>query len=86
MHASIALFPDSTAPFVLAFLRFLVGATTAMAIPGLAATLAQALPKHRRTHAMSTCYGVPPAVHVQRPGLDGSLLLHTAIAFEFNCP
>jgi MFS transporter, ACS family, glucarate transporter len=60
LHASIALFPSNMTAFALAFLRFLVGATTAVAIPALAATIAQALPRHRRTHAMSTCYGVCP--------------------------
>ena len=55
------MFPADVAPYALAFLRFLVGVTTAMAIPGLAAALAQALPKENRTHAMSTCYGVAPA-------------------------
>lgn len=60
MHASISMFPGDMVPFVLAFLRFLVGAASALAVPGLAATLAQALPKHKRTRAMSTCYGVCP--------------------------
>lgn len=62
LHASIAMFPSHMAPYALGFLRFLVGCTSAVAIPGLAATIAQALPRYKRTHAMSTCYGVPPLV------------------------
>lgn len=57
LHAPLALAPAGVAPMALATLRMLVGLTTAVAVPGLAATLAQALPTDRRSKAMSTCYG-----------------------------
>jgi hypothetical protein len=57
LHASLALTPLHLAPVTLGVLRFLVGLTTAVAIPGLAATIAQLLPEERRSHVMSTCYG-----------------------------
>lgn len=60
LHAPLALAPAAVAPMALATLRMLVGLTTAAAVPALAATLAQALPKEQRSSAMSTCYGAVP--------------------------
>eukprot|EP00892_Ulva_mutabilis_P007995 jgi/Ulvmu1/5568/UM023_0105.1 len=58
LHAPLTMAPAAIAPMALATLRLLVGLTTAVAVPGLAATLAQALPEDQRSKAMSTCYGM----------------------------
>ena len=63
MHAPLTLAPAAIAPMALATLRLLIGLTTAVAVPGLAATLAQALPEDQRSKAMSTCYGTSPHAH-----------------------
>lgn len=60
LHAPLAIAPTTIAPMALASLRMLVGLTTAVAVPALAATLAQALPIDQRSKAMSICYGAVP--------------------------
>lgn len=56
-HGGVPLLgPGGQAPALLA-LRFAVGATTAAAVPSVAAAIAQGLPEARRAGAMSAAYG-----------------------------
>lgn len=60
-HGGVPLLaPHAQAPALLA-LRFAIGASTAAAVPSVAAAIAQGLPEVRRAGAMSAAYGAHPS-------------------------